>query len=59
MNERRGVWVAGRSASLSRWLKTWPQEWRLEDLVAALAHGESHKMAFQSSSGISSRIAHR
>lgn len=59
MNRRRGVWVAGRSAAVSRWLKGWPEDWTLEEWVAALEQDAPPKPAPQSSIGINSRIAHR
>ncbi len=59
MSRRRGVWVVGRSAAVSRWLKEWPAAWTLEDWVAALKQGTPPKTAPQSSTGINSRIAHR
>lgn len=59
MTGRRGVWVAGRSAAVSRWLKRWPGDWTLQELVAAVEQDPPRNTAPQSSSGISSRIDHR
>lgn len=59
MNRRRGVWVAGGSAAVSRWLKGWPEDWTLEKWVAAIEQDVRPKTVPQSSKGINSRIAHR